>query len=185
MLDFSTLRERSLRLFFAVAAIAWFIYGGAVCAQPLEPPHRHGPERFLEHVCADGDAVLNAHLAFLETKLKPRDDQKQAFASFAGEVRAATRPMRDLCAGGPPRPEPGLLGRMRFMDRVGSAMLGTEKGMLAALEKLVPVLDETQRRTLDELPPPFAPPGLGLREPHWNGGQNGGTPPRLDDPRRP
>jgi len=104
-----------------------------------------------ERMCADLDAHLAARLAWIEAKVKPSEAQRAAWDGFARESRQAAAPMRELCAAAAPAmPRDDVAARLAERERRMSAMLDTTRRMRAAVEKILPALDEAQRKTFAE-----------------------------------
>ncbi|MFM8990253.1 MAG: Spy/CpxP family protein refolding chaperone [Alphaproteobacteria bacterium] len=122
-------------------------------AQDAAPQPRQQDRRAAMHerMCADLDAHLAARLAWVEAKVGPAQAQRAAWDEFARASRDAAAPMRALCAAGAqPAARDDVVARLAERERRMSAMLETTRGMRAAVEKLLPTLDEAQRRLFAE-----------------------------------
>lgn len=122
-------------------------------AQDAGPQPRQQDRRAAMHerMCADLDAHLAARLAWVEAKVRPTQAQRAAWDEFARASRDAAAPMRDLCAAGTqPAPRDDVAARLAERERRMSAMLDTTRRMRAAVEKILPALDEAQRKTFAE-----------------------------------
>lgn len=127
----------------------WGVPGGPDADEP--PPHRI--------MCESGPALLAGYLAFLEAKLSPTDQQKDAWATFATSVRASVLPVFDLCktADVPPDGDDpvAILGAREQPIAAFARAMG---GVRAAAEAFVPKLTSEQRIAFAHALPPFPPP---------------------------
>ncbi len=137
-------------LFLALAVAALPL--GAL-AQDAAPQPRQQDRRAAMHerMCADLDAHLAARLAWVEAKVRPAQGQRAAWDDFARASRDAAAPMRALCevpASQAPRDD--IAARLAERERRMSAMLDSTRRMRAAVEALLPALDEQQRKAFAE-----------------------------------
>ncbi len=119
-------------------------------AQEMAPPHPMGPPPAIgPRFCEDEFALFQSKIAFIETKLALRDDQRSSFADFVKAIRAATEPVRRLCPP-PAKHEEGddPLGALSRRERALTAMLSTLKGVEAAARVLSASLTPEQSRIL-------------------------------------
>lgn len=116
----------------------------------------HSGMPLIDHMMAP--AHIEGRIAFLRTELKITDQQLPLWNGFADALRANARSMADTMKGMqgtmmPSRsPEPSLL--LRRLDRheqMLAARLASLRQTKAALQPLYTTLDETQKRTADEL----------------------------------
>jgi hypothetical protein len=101
-----------------------------------------GPGRFVE-----------GRLAFLETELGIREDQRDAWEDFAEAMRAnagSMRQMHERMRSGDGGPDT-LLERLELHEEMMSARLAAMRDMREALAPLYEALDKQQRQTLDAL----------------------------------
>lgn len=136
-------------LAFAIAAALPL---GALAQDQAPQPRQHDRRAAMhERMCADLDAHLAARLAWVEAKVKPAQAQRAAWDEFARASRDAAAPMRDLCAAGTqPAPRDDVAARLAERERRMSAMLDATRRMRAAVEKILPALDEAQRKAFAE-----------------------------------
>lgn len=101
---------------------------------------------------------IEGHIAFLETELRITDAQKPSWVAFADALRANARAMGDrkekmqgsmmtLQIAAPD----SLLQRIDLHERMLVARLEGLRQIKAALQPLYEMLDDTQKRTADEL----------------------------------
>lgn len=91
-------------------------------------------------------------IAFLRAELNITDKQAKQWDDFAEALRSNAKGMTD--AGMPmmgPDAKPDLAGRLDAQERILSAKLEGLKAMKAALAPLYAALDETQRKSAEEL----------------------------------
>jgi len=133
-------------------AIAAALPAGALAQDQAPQPRQHDRRAAMhERMCADLDAHLAARLAWVEAKVGPAQAQRAAWDEFARASRDAAAPMRELCAAGmQPAPRDDVAARLAERERRVSAMLESTRRMRAAVEKLLPALDEPQRKAFAE-----------------------------------
>ncbi len=139
----------------------------ALAQQPPATPHGTRPHReapVADRMCEDVDARIASRLAFIEAKLKPSVDQRSAWDAFARDSRAASEPMKTLCANPPSRasasdPAAGLAMREKFVN----AMSASLAILRPAVERFQAVLDDGQKAILAKV---LDPRGRGRRDHH-------------------
>jgi hypothetical protein len=139
----------------------------ALAQQPPVAPHvprAHREAPVADRMCEDVDARIASRLAFIEVKLKPSVDQRSAWEAFARDSRAASEPMKTLCANPPSRasakdPAAGLAMREKFVN----AMSASLAILRPAVERFQTVLDDGQKAILAKV---LDPRGRGGRRDH-------------------
>ncbi len=113
-------------------------------------------------LCEEGVAVLAGRLAYLEARISPAPDQQQAWQAFKTLVRAAVKPLDELCAEGPASGPLVNIDKLEKMERHAAAMQKVFAGLRAAIAEINPVLTSAQRdllaRGILPPPPPLTPP---------------------------
>jgi len=108
--------------------------------------------------CADQEPRFKAKIAFAEAKVGPQPAQRQSWDAFVTEASAAARPVRALCEAPPPLAGDDVLEELAFRQKTVAAILETDRGFLAAAQKLLVVLDSKQQRAFaDSIAPAFPP----------------------------
>lgn len=136
---------------------------------PPPPP----PPSMIERMCADQEALFAARMAFIETKIALKVEQRTDWEAFVTAARAAEQPLRELCAN-PPRPPKSddPIAVLEARDHKASMHAAIRQATQDAVARLKAKLAADQRRSLAEalLSPPgslgpglhtFAPPGFG------------------------
>ena len=107
---------------------------------------------------------VDVRIAFLEAELQITEAQRPLWNAFADALRANARETGDRMAGmqGAAAAQPGaetLAQRLERREQMLALQLEAVRRLRSALEPLYRALDESQRRTADELLEP-APMGL-------------------------
>lgn len=137
-----------LALALATVALPTVVLAQDAAPQPRQPDRRAAMH---ERMCADLDANLAARLAWIEAKVKPSEAQRAAWDGFARESRDAAAPMRGLCAAPrPAAPRDDVVARLAEREQRMAAMLDATRRMRMAVEKLLPALDDGQRKVFAE-----------------------------------
>ncbi len=106
---------------------------------------------------------IEGRIAFLRAELKITDAQQPLWNGFAEALRSNARDMmggmQQMMASMEGRTAPGLMQRMDGHERMLVAHLESLRRMKAALTPLYGALDDTQKRTADQLliPRPMSP----------------------------
>jgi len=108
-----------------------------------------GPGARLHNMLAER---VEGGLAFLRTELRIRPEQSGAWDSFATRIREAAARYRQARAQAPgPAPDAGLEQRLAAIEARLSAELERVRGCREAALALLPALDDSQRRTIEQL----------------------------------
>ena len=150
------------RLAVVVSLLVFFVYAAGVDAQPADPsPSAAMARRF----CDDEQAIFRAKMAFIETKLDLKPEQRPAFFIFVEQARLAGQPLRDLCRQPLPGADAHASDTLRKMQRLAAAMALTLQDLTKAVDTLEQGLGEEQAKVLAmALMPPMPP--LGPHGPH-------------------
>ncbi|MBL8836272.1 MAG: Spy/CpxP family protein refolding chaperone [Alphaproteobacteria bacterium] len=148
-------------------------YGADALAQGRGPGGRMA---HFQRMCADGPARLAGMLAYTETKLNLRAEQRPAWNQLADAVRAGTAPMQRLCANPPAAPEPGdIVGRLDMGERFMTASLESIRIVRPALAQFQATLSPEQREVVAQMMSRMGPGGRGgMRGWHHGRGERGG-----------
>lgn len=128
--------------------------GPAAQTRPLRA--HMNPERMaarLKQMCADRYAHAVGGMAYLETRLSLKSDQKPAFDHWKDMVLAQAKTRADKCAAfTPPAPgakRPSLTDRLKRQETRLQTRLDNLKAQMPALETLTAKLSTDQQRVLD------------------------------------
>jgi hypothetical protein len=136
---------------------------GAQAPQPWATP-----AQMMERMCADHDAHFAARMAFIDAKIGLEAAQRPAWEAFVGAMRAAEKPIRDMCQSPPSADDP--VAQLEALDRREIARAQMQEGRRAAVARLRSALASDQQRRLAEVilrhgprprPGPPGPPGAG------------------------
>lgn len=149
----------------------------------------------FQRMCSDAPARLAAMLAYTETKLNLRAEQRPAWTQLADAVRAGAQPMQRLCANPPPAAEPGdVVARLDMGERFMTASLEAIRIVRPALAQFQATLSPEQRQVVAQMmnrmgpggmrghrgwhhgrggPEGMGGPGMGMRGPGFRGGPGG------------
>lgn len=161
----------------AVLAVTLAAAIGAARADSIPP--RPGPATF----CADQEARLAGHLAYVEAKLDLTAAQKEDFRRLGETLKAAQAPMQALCPtdNKPPASFP-LPARLEFQQKMIEAHAESLKRSAPALLKFYQILTPAQQTLADDLliPPGGHPgPGFGGHRPGPDRKGDGSQPPNC------
>lgn len=121
---------------------------------PMGPGHhwrmdRKDMARHFKNRCEDRYAHVVGTMAYLETRLQLKANQKSAFNDWKGVVVRTARKRTDAClAMKPPAKRPSLIERIRFREKMLEGRLDAMKAQMPALETLTASLDKTQEHIL-------------------------------------
>ena len=156
---------RRLAASLVLTATAPTMAGAQVAPQPGATP-----AQMMERMCADHDAHFAARMAFLEAKIGLEAAQRPAWEAFVGAMRAAEKPIRDMCQSPPPPSADDPVAQLEALDRREIARAQMQEGRRAAVARLRSALASDQQRRLAEVilrqgpwprPGPPGPPGAG------------------------
>ena len=147
------------------------LLAAAIGLGPLTPTAAHAqgrppwPPPPMESPCTNRDALLAARMAFIETKLALKPEQKPQWDAFVTASRNADKPLGDLCQAPPGPPSFGdLFALLELRHRMAALHAEHEQAMWVAVGRLKGALDAEQQRRLAEAlltPPPMpGPPGM-------------------------
>ena len=103
---------RRLAASLVLTATAPTMAGAQVAPQPGATP-----AQMMERMCADHDAHFAARMAFLEAKIGLEAAQRPAWEAFVGAMRAAEKPIRDMCQSPPPPSADDPVAQLEALDR--------------------------------------------------------------------
>ena len=86
------------------------------------------PAQMMERMCADHDAHFAARMAFLEAKIGLEAAQRSAWEAFVGAMRAAEKPIRDMCQSPPPPSADDPVAQLEALDRREIARAQMQEG---------------------------------------------------------
>jgi len=129
----------------AVLAMTLAAAIGAAHADSVPP--RPGPASF----CADQEARLAGHLAYVETKLNLTPAQKEEFRHLADALKAAQAPMQALCPTGDQPPSNALPARLDRQQKMVEAHAESLRRSTPALLKFYQSLTPAQQTLADDL----------------------------------
>ena len=156
---------RRLAASLVLTATAPTVAGAQAAPQPGATP-----AQMMERMCADLDAHLAARMAFIEAKIGLEAAQRPEWEAFVGAMRAAEKPIRDMCQSPPPPPADDPVAQLEALDRREIARAQMQEGRRAAVARLRRALAPDQQRRLAEVilrqgprpqPGPPGPPGAG------------------------
>lgn len=145
-------------------------YGGGALAQGRGPGDRMA---HFQRMCNDAPARMAGMLAYTETKLNLRAEQRPAWEQLATAVRAGAVPMQRLCANPPATPEPGdALARLDMGERFMTASLEAIRIVRPALAQFQATLSPEQRQVVAQMMSRMGPGGRGGMR-GWHHGHGG------------
>jgi periplasmic protein CpxP/Spy len=113
-------------------------------------PHG-GPAAHFAQMCETMDARQAGMLAFAEVRLGITDAERPAWTKFAAAVKAASAPIKQLCAGAG-QPEPKTLPeRLHRLETMETARLEQLRQITPAVEELYGTLSPKQKELADHL----------------------------------
>jgi hypothetical protein len=163
--------KRTRRTFLAASVLLPLALGGAAFADSDEDggswPHwgagrgmmDYGPDAMMDRI--DG------RLAFLKTELKITEAQTQAWDDFAKVVRQAAESHNQLMSSLMKEMQDGsfvkkpLPERLQYQQTMMEARVENIKSVRGELEKLYAQLDDTQKKSADEIVLPMMGMGMG------------------------
>lgn len=135
-----------LRLILAAVVLGPTVPAAAQ-GDALPPP----PADILQRMCADQEAEFAARMAFLQTKIGVKPEQRGEWDAFAEAAWAAEQPLRDLCANLPPPPKvDNPIAMLEARDRMTLARAAIVQATHAAVARLREKLTADQQRRLAE-----------------------------------
>jgi hypothetical protein len=130
-----------------------------------------GPAAHFAKMCDMMDARQAGMLAFAEVRLGITDAERPAWTKFATAVKAASAPIKQVCASVVGQPEPKTLpDHLHRMEQIEAAHLEQLRQITPAVEELYGSLTAKQKEQADQLvgdmmrgpgPGPGMRPGMG------------------------
>jgi protein CpxP len=144
---------------FKVAMAAVLVVGLGLAARAYAQQHpggmmgHHGdPAAHFADMCTTMEARQAGMLAFAEVRLGITDAERPAWTKFAAAVKAASAPMKQLCASTVGQPAsktlPDHLHRLEAME---TARLEQLRQITPAVEELYGALDAKQKEMADHM----------------------------------
>jgi sirohydrochlorin ferrochelatase len=135
-----------------IAGTVLTLAAGGAMAQDMG--HRGGSmmEQHMTHMCGDIDARLASKLAYYDVKLGVTEAQRPAWRKLADQLKAASEPVRKLCAEVTAQPEAATMpARLERMQKMSEAHAAALKSAVPALEQFYATLSADQKKVADGL----------------------------------
>jgi hypothetical protein len=160
------IHQRHIRRAVTAAVGVLIVLAGAMPVNAQMPGGMGGlpsPE-MMQRLCADHDARINGHMAFVESKVGIKPEQRAAWDQFVSTAKATLAGFDPYKEGPPPFNDPvAMRAKFDLMMEKGAEV---HKLMKGAADQFAAVLDPEQQRKFAEAILPHPMMGMpGMRPP--------------------